>query len=83
VIRVWVGIGVMGFVLVIVRVKLLGYAKRRGYESYYQLRKNASGAAGFVAVGLGVPVMGEIGGLFFLLPAAVAVGLFLWWYGDR
>lgn len=54
-----------------------------GYESYWQLRENIKGAAGLVALGVGLPIMGEIGGLCFLLPGAAAVWLFLWWYGDR
>jgi hypothetical protein len=30
-----------------------------------------------------LPTIGQIGGLLFLLPGAVAVWSFLWWYGDR
>jgi hypothetical protein len=83
VVRVWVGIGVMVLVIVVVVTRLRGYARRRGYQPYRRLRRNIEGVAGLVALGVGLPIMGEIGGLFFLLPGAVALWLFLWWYGDR
>jgi hypothetical protein len=83
VVRIWVGIGVMVLVSVVIGAKLHGYARRHGYRSYWQLNRNIGGAGGLLALGVGLPIMGEIGGLIFLLPGAVAVWLCLWWYGDR
>jgi hypothetical protein len=80
-VRVLVGFAVLGLVMHVVHEGLMRYARRHGYDPYYQLGKNATVVAGLTGLGVGLPIMGQIEGLVVLLPALAAAGLFRWWYG--
>lgn len=81
-VRVTVGLFVMIVVMFVVDERLHRCAARR-LEVTYQLRKNSVGLAGLTGLGIALPVMGEYGSVFFLLPAAAGAALFRLWYGDR
>jgi hypothetical protein len=78
-----VGFAVLGIVMHVVHEGLMRYARRHGYDPYFELRKNATGVAGLTGLGVVLPIMGRIEGLVFLLPALAAAGLFRWWYGRQ